>query len=53
MSRRDDEEELEFLRFFYEQAGHVFGPADDDVYRGINKEYEKQGGVVPREYKRE
>ena len=40
-------QELDFLRYFYEAAGDAFGPADSDVYRSINEDYE---GVVPKGY---
>lgn len=51
---KDEELELEFLRFFYEAAGPVFGPAEDDVYRGITEDFENETGrEVPKAYLRD
>ena len=41
------EDELKFLRYFYEAAGEVFGPADSDVYRAIAEGYD---GDLPDGY---
>jgi hypothetical protein len=49
----EEQRELEFLRYFYGAAGDVFGPADDDCYQGIKDDYERQGGKLPKTYKRE
>ena len=47
-------DELTFLRFFYAAAGEAFGPADDDVYRCIHDDYEKEtGNRVPNDYRRD
>lgn len=42
------EEELYYLRFFYQNAD--FGPAHGDVVASINEDYRAQGGVVPAGY---
>ena len=42
--------ELEFLRFFYDEAD--FGPADEDVRESIREDFEtKIDKKVPREYR--
>lgn len=47
------EDELEFLRYFYDAAGDAFGPADADIYRMIADDYAKQSGKkAPAEYRR-
>ena len=48
------EDDLDFLRFFYDQAGDAFGPADEDVYQCINENYKLHTGKsVPADYARE
>ena len=39
--------ELEFLQYFYEQAGDAFGPADSEIYGCIQEEYT---GQLPQSY---
>ena len=47
------ENELEYLQYFYGRAGDAFGPAEDDVYTAIQKDFEAETGLkVPVEYKR-
>lgn len=44
--------EIAFLRYFYEAAGDVFGPADADVYRGIMEAFEEDTVTrVPTDYR--
>jgi len=44
--------ELHFLRYFYEQAGQAFGPADGDVHAGIVEMYEdRHGWQAPSGYR--
>lgn len=43
--------ELEFLRFFYDEVSSVIGPASDDVYYLMKKEYEEEGFELPEDYK--
>ena len=44
----NEKQELEFLRHFYQNAD--FGPADEDVRRGITSRY---SGVIPEGYREE
>jgi hypothetical protein len=37
--KKKDAIELAFLRFFYEKAESVFGPASDDVIESIKEDY--------------
>lgn len=48
-----DRNELEFLRFFYEQVDSALGPASDDIYRSIADEWEEEGNTLPKRYKRD
>ena len=41
------DEELKFLRYFYNQISGYLGPADDDIYEQIINKYE---GDLPRKY---
>lgn len=50
---KDQEREIKFLRYFYDAAGDVFGPADDDVYRAIAENYEQLYGTLPERYQPE
>lgn len=43
-------QELNFLRFFYDEARHAMGPADDDIYRMIKEDYAESGRVLPKQY---
>lgn len=47
----DVDNELEYLRWFYENAD--FGPADDDVRHTMNAQYVREGGVIPKGYENE
>lgn len=43
--------ELEFLRYFYEEAYDAFGPAVDDIYADIKERYVKEtGNKLPQGY---
>lgn len=44
----DEQNELEYLRFFYVNAD--FGPADSDVRAYINERFIKDGGTIPVGY---
>ncbi len=44
--------ELEWLRYFYDEAQLVFGPANSDVTNIIIEDFEKETGKrVPKGYK--
>ncbi len=44
--------ELDFLRFFFSEAGEAFGPADHDIYCLIMEGYESSTGQqVPAQYR--
>lgn len=45
------QEELEFLRFFFEKAENSFGAGSPDIYTGIMERWMKQGKKLPKEYK--
>jgi len=45
--------ELEFLRYFYDNAGEAMGPASDDCYYYIKEGYVENGGVLPVGYRSE
>lgn len=49
----EEQKELEFLRYFYQNAGYAMGPADGDCYDAIRDAFEKQTGYLPEGYKRE
>ncbi len=42
--------ELEWLRYFYDNAMHSMGPASDDIYSMIKESYVMSGGILPPEY---
>lgn len=44
------EEELKWLRFFYNHASYAMGPADGDIYLMIKEDYLETGGTLPKEY---
>lgn len=49
MSNNDNE--LKFLRYFYDRAGEAFGPADYEIYEMIKEDYvEKTGNELPEGY---
>lgn len=47
------QEELEWLRFFYSEARYAMGPADSDIYSQIKKDYQEEGKILPEEYAEE
>lgn len=50
---RNEQNELEFLRFFYEEVGSALGPADDDIYRSIIDQWAEEGNKIPKKYERD
>jgi len=44
----EEQEELQYLRFFYEKAD--FGPAHEDVVSIVNDEYLDEYGSLPAGY---
>lgn len=49
---KEEQEELEFLRYFYDNAKCGMGPADSDIYAYIKEEYiERTGKALPRRYR--
>lgn len=51
VSTQEVQDELIFLRYFFDAAGDAFGPADHDVYCYIMQEYENTTGrAVPKPY---
>jgi hypothetical protein len=36
--------ELEYLQYFYSAAGECFGPADDEIYDAIKRNFKKWVG---------
>ena len=42
--------ELEFLRYFYENVEPVLGPASDDIYYDIKEEWVANGNTLPEKY---
>lgn len=45
--------ELQFLRYFYSEAGQAFGPADDEIYRSIARNFEEDFELkLPPKYSR-
>ena len=43
--------ELEYLQYFYSAAGECFGPADDDIYDAIKRNFKKwKGKSLPEGY---
>lgn len=47
----DFKQEFDYLRWFFSNAD--FGPADSDVRYYMNRQYEKEGGVIPEGYEDE
>lgn len=45
--------ELEFLRYFYNEASHYMGPADGDVYYHLKRYYVAKYGPLPKGYELE
>jgi len=45
--------ELAFLRFFYQEVNGALGPASDDIYEMIMDAWETVGNVVPEGYREE
>lgn len=46
-------DELEFLRFFYDEVDGALGPASDDVYHIIKEDWKSKGYPLPKEYENE
>ena len=46
----NDNEEVEWLRYFYSEVRHYLGPADFDVYAGIIDAYVESGKYPPVQY---
>lgn len=44
-------DELKYLRWFFSNSD--FRPADSDVRYYMNRQYEKEGGVIPEGYEDE
>lgn len=44
------ERELEFLRYFYTQAGYAFEAGGADVYQMIIDDFKDRGGILPKGY---
>ena len=44
------DEELQFLRYFYDKASCVMGPADGDIYDAIKQEFLDSNGYLPVGY---
>lgn len=47
----EDLNELEFLRFFFEEVRPALGPADDDIVGAICDQWEENGNQLPGGYK--
>jgi len=41
-------EEYDYLRWFYVNAD--FGPSDEDVRYIYDRQYQNNGGIIPKEY---
>jgi hypothetical protein len=41
------EDELKFLRYFYNQAGLYMGPSNDDIYQEMKEWYRDNVGPLP------
>lgn len=50
-SMNDFNNEVAFLRFFYERAGEMMGPADCEIYRMIADDFVAEGGALPASYR--
>lgn len=48
----DEQNELEFLRYFYAHADEGMGPASDDIYDMIKQNWRDDGHVIPVGYGR-
>lgn len=46
------QQELAFLRYFYDVADNAIGPASDDVYEMIKDEFLDREGYLPDGYER-
>lgn len=50
---KDELQELDWLRYFYDHARHGMGPAYSDIYAMIKESYVDDGGELPQQYKEE
>ncbi len=48
----DQQNELEFLRYFYDAAENAFGPASEDIYDNIKTAWLEAGEELPIFYER-
>ena len=48
---KDDQNELDFLRFFFKEVRPALGPADDDIVSAICAQWVDEGNELPPEYK--
>lgn len=46
----EQRKELNFLRFFYNEAQNGMGPASDDIYQMIKDAWTDAGNVLPEGY---
>lgn len=44
-------QELDFLRFFYDEVEKYLHPDDVEVYENVRSDYLKSGKKIPEEYK--
>ena len=44
---KDEQAELEYLRYFYDEVESALGPASDEIYRNIAEQYGKD---LPKGY---
>ena len=45
--------ELNWLRYFYNNASNAMGPADSEIYSMFKNDYLAEGNELPEEYKDE
>ena len=46
----DNDEELEWLRFYMNSAQNCLGPASDEIYMSIVDNYAESGKFIPPQY---
>lgn len=44
-------DELKWLRYFFDNAASGMGPADGDIYDGIAQDFVREGGKLPQAYR--
>lgn len=49
----EQQAELDYLKYFYDEVYDFLGPAAGDAYWSIRERYKQKGGALPEKYEEE